>query len=345
MHSLDVQTLDGLSDADRWLTYQQLRHAAEFKTGGVAVHWRGLSETEVEDLRSRVLLGWRPIAERNGLDLLEFDGGVEIRARYANKGDAVRMVLDEISPDSPVAYLGDDALTPIGSEALFSEQIIRLPRIPLTYAPPAGMPEPAPSPAAARGYVTFGCFSRTARINDRVLDAWADILRRVPTARLTLNAKPFQEKSMRKAFRAHFAERGVKAGRLDLVYTTPQPTTWAAYGDIDIALDPFPHNAGTTTFEALWLGVPVVSLADRAPVGRFGKSILGAAGLGDWATDDVKAYVDKAVKAARDIPTLARLRAGLRDRIEQSPLRDPTGLARVLENAYRDLYLARADRR
>jgi trehalose 6-phosphate phosphatase len=109
MHSLDVQTLDGLSDADRWLTYQQLRHAAEFKTGGVAVHWRGLSETEVEDLRSRVLLGWRPIAERNGLDLLEFDGGVEIRARYANKGDAVRMVLDEISPDSPVAYLGDDA--------------------------------------------------------------------------------------------------------------------------------------------------------------------------------------------------------------------------------------------
>ena len=247
--------------------------------------------------------------------------------------------------DEMDAFLSDAALTPAGAEAIFSEQIIRLPRMPLTYAPPAGMPEPSPSPASAKGYVTFGCFSRTARINDRVLDAWADILRRVPTARLTLNAKPFQEKSMRKAFRAHFAERGVKAGRLDLVYTTPQPTTWAAYGDIDIALDPFPHNAGTTTFEALWLGVPVVSLADRAPVGRFGKSILGAASLGDWATDDVKAYVDKAVKAARDIPTLARLRAGLRDRIEQSPLRDPTGLARALENAYRDLYRARADRR
>ena len=240
--------------------------------------------------------------------------------------------------------LSDVGFAPPGAEAFFSEPIIRLPRIPLTYAPPAGMPEVSPSPAAAKGYVTFGCFSRTARINDRVLDAWADILGRVPTARLMLNAKPFQEKSMRKAFRARLVQRGVKPARLDLVYTTPQPTTWAAYGDIDIALDPFPHNAGTTTFEALWLGVPVVSLADRPPVGRFGKSILGAAGLDDWATDDVKAYVDKAVKAARDIPALAELRAGLRERIERSPLRDPIGLARALEAVYRDLYLARVGR-
>ncbi len=118
MQSLDERTLDGLSDADRWLTYQQLRHAAEFKTGGVAVHWRGLSDTDVEDLRSRVLLGWRPIAERNGLDLLEFDGGLEIRSRYANKGDAVRMVLNEISSDTPVAYLGDDATDESAFEAI-----------------------------------------------------------------------------------------------------------------------------------------------------------------------------------------------------------------------------------
>jgi trehalose 6-phosphate phosphatase len=118
MQSLEERTLDGLSDADRWLTYQQLRHAAEFKTGGVAVHWRGLSEADVEDLRSRVLLGWRPIAERNGLDLLEFDGGLEIRSRYANKGDAVRMVLNEISSDTPVAYLGDDATDESAFEAI-----------------------------------------------------------------------------------------------------------------------------------------------------------------------------------------------------------------------------------
>jgi trehalose 6-phosphate phosphatase len=109
MPHLDAQALDGLSDADRWLGYQQLRHAAEFKAGSVAVHWRGLSESDADDLRARVLLGWRRIAESSGLDLLEFDGGLEIRASDADKGDAVRMLLNEISPHAPVAYLGDDA--------------------------------------------------------------------------------------------------------------------------------------------------------------------------------------------------------------------------------------------
>jgi trehalose 6-phosphate phosphatase len=108
MPSLDDRTLDALSDADRWLGHQQLRHSAEFKAGSIAVHWRGMSETEVNDLRSRVMLGWRPIAEQSGLDLLEFDGGVEVRASEADKGDAVRTFLSEISPSVPVAYLGDD---------------------------------------------------------------------------------------------------------------------------------------------------------------------------------------------------------------------------------------------
>jgi len=108
MPHLDSRTLDGLSEADRWLDYQQLRHTAEFKSGSIAVHWRGLMETAAEDLRARVLLGWRRIAEYNGLDLLEFDGGVEIRAYEADKGIAVSAFLRQISADAPVAYLGDD---------------------------------------------------------------------------------------------------------------------------------------------------------------------------------------------------------------------------------------------
>lgn len=108
MPRLDERTLDGLSDADRWLGYQQLRHLAEFKVGGVAIHWRGLDDTGVEDVRARVLLGWRPIADHSGLELLEFDGGIEIRARQANKGDAVLTFLGEINPSTPAAYLGDD---------------------------------------------------------------------------------------------------------------------------------------------------------------------------------------------------------------------------------------------
>jgi trehalose 6-phosphate phosphatase len=108
MPRLDEKTLNGLLDADRWLGYQQLRHNAEFKAGSIAIHWRGMSEEDAEDLRARVLLGWRSIAEYSGLDLLDFDGGIEIRASEADKGDAVRTFLSEISPDTPAAFLGDD---------------------------------------------------------------------------------------------------------------------------------------------------------------------------------------------------------------------------------------------
>jgi len=108
MPRLDERTLNGLLDADRWLGYQQLRHTAEFKAGSIAVHWRGMSEEEAEDLRARVLLGWQHVAEYSGLDLLDFDGGIEIRANEADKGDAVRTFLSEISPDTAAAFLGDD---------------------------------------------------------------------------------------------------------------------------------------------------------------------------------------------------------------------------------------------
>jgi trehalose 6-phosphate phosphatase len=100
--------LAALSDADRWLGYQRVQHKAEFKTGSIAAHWRGLSEFEVDELRGRVLLGWSPIAERSGLELLDFDGGVEIRVPEVNKGDVVRRVLSEMEVDTPAAYLGDD---------------------------------------------------------------------------------------------------------------------------------------------------------------------------------------------------------------------------------------------
>jgi trehalose 6-phosphate phosphatase len=109
MPLLDERALRGLCDADRWLGYQHLRRKAEFKAGSIAMHWRGLRKSGVEHLRARVLLGWRPIAKYSGLDLLEFDGGVEIRACLADKGDAVRTFLSEISPDAQVAYLGDDS--------------------------------------------------------------------------------------------------------------------------------------------------------------------------------------------------------------------------------------------
>jgi len=118
MPQLDEGTLDGLSDAERWLGYQELLHTAEFKAGSIAVHWRGLSENDTQALRARVHLGWRPIARQRHLDLLEFDGGLEIRARAADKGEAVRAFLEEIGADAPIAYLGDDTTDESAFKAL-----------------------------------------------------------------------------------------------------------------------------------------------------------------------------------------------------------------------------------
>lgn len=108
MCPLDRPTLDALSDADRWLRYQHLSGSAECKMGSIAVHWRGIDESKVEELRGRVLLGWQPIAESSGLELLEFDGGLEICSPEADKGDVVRFLLQGMSPRTPAAYLGDD---------------------------------------------------------------------------------------------------------------------------------------------------------------------------------------------------------------------------------------------
>ena len=177
-----------------------------------------------------------------------------------------------------------------------------------------------------------------------MITAWARILGQVPKSRLVLNTLAFADDGVCRRYRELFARQGIGADRLDLIFTTPQPKTWEAYAGIDIALDPFPHNAGTTTIEALWLGVPTVALADRPSVGRFGASILGAVGLESWVAHSVDDYVAKAVTAARDVKALAKLRAGLRQSMQASPLCDGRGLAAALEKAYGGLWAGYCER-
>ncbi|MGE0222237.1 MAG: tetratricopeptide repeat protein, partial [Acetobacteraceae bacterium] len=303
----------------------------------LADHWRstvGLDDATVADL-----------IRRDGIDVLVDLGGHTAASRlmvFAHKPAPVQVawLLGHGYTSGLSAmdvFLADDRLAPQGADALFSERLVRLPRIPIAYRPPADMPPVAPPPCLVRGHITFGHFGRTERLNQRVIEAWARILRGVPRSRLMLNNRSFQEPAFRDLFAARFAEHGIPRDRLDLVYTTPQPATWAAYGEIDIGLDPFPHNAGTTTIEALWQGVPVVSLADRPTVGRFGAAILGCLGLDDWVAADPDAYVQRAIAAAEDRGTLVRLRAELRPRFAASPLHDAAGLADCLERIFRTL--------
>ncbi len=230
-------------------------------------------------------------------------------------------------------FLADNVLAP-DDDALFADRIVRLPRIPIVYQPPATMPPVAPLPAATNGFVTFGYFGRPERLGPDVITAWSRVLLAVPGARLVLNHRTFQEAAFRDLVAGRFDARGIGRDRLNMTYTAPQRCTWVAYGAIDIALDPFPLNAGPMTMEALWQGVPVVTLAGRACGERFGASILRAAGLNDWVVRDVDTYVERAARAAGDLDALAGFRTTLRPRLAASPLRDTAGLARCLEAVY-----------
>ncbi len=231
-------------------------------------------------------------------------------------------------------YLGDARMLPPGAETGLVEGAWRLPRACFAYDPPHEMPTPGKLPALKRGHVTFASFSRLVRINDGVIETWSRILLRVANARIFLNALPFVDADVRTRMAARFAAHGIAPERLDLRYTRPQPATWSAYREVDIALDPFVHNGGVTSFEALWMGVPVVSKRDRAPLGRYGDCLLGALGMEDWCCDTVDAYVERAVAAAEDLDRLSEIRAGLRTRMRASELCDGPGLARAVEAAF-----------
>lgn len=232
-------------------------------------------------------------------------------------------------------YLGDAQMLPPGSEAALTEKPWRLPRACFAYDPPPDMPEPGPLPAAAAGHVTFASFSRLVRLNDDVIATWARILGAVPKSRLFLNALAFVDKGAVARMQARFAKHAIAPERLELRYTRPQPKTWDAYRSVDIALDPFAHNGGVTSFEALWMGVPLVSLRARPPLGRYGDCLLSAIDLADWCTDDTDAYVARAVAAANDLEGLAALRAGMRARMRKSALCDGPGLAAAMDAAFR----------
>lgn len=235
-------------------------------------------------------------------------------------------------------FMADEAYCPAGVEAFFSERILRLPRCMFTYEPQLNAPDIAELPMTRNGYVTFGSLSRAIRLNHRVLDTWSAVLRAVPNSKLLLNTKAFLDPDTRRRFEGLFAERDITKERLELTFTTGMEATMRSYSEMDIALDPFPHNAGTTTFEALWMGVPVLSLRDRPPLGRFGATILGAVGLSEWLVDTPDEYVQRAVAWAARSDDLAVLRSTLRDRLQQSPVCDAAGFARAVEAAYRQCW-------
>ena len=245
-----------------------------------------------------------------------------------------------------LGYIGSTGLTamdwrlshidadPPGNEAFYSERLYRFDKtLWWTWRPRASMPEVGPSPAAERGHVSFGSTNNIGKLGGDVIAAWIAILLRVPGSRLVLAGIP--DGSPARLLRQQFQAAGIAPERLVVLGKLVPEQFWALHGEIDLMLDPFPYNGGATSCDALWLGVPLVALKGRAFVSRMGFALLTSLGLAELAADDVAGYVELAVALAQDPARLADLRAGLRQRVAQSPLRDEAGFTRALEAAFR----------
>lgn len=235
-----------------------------------------------------------------------------------------------------------DGLTdPPGSEEWHTERLLRLDPCFLCFRPPSEAPEVAPLPAAAGGGVTFGSFNNPAKLSPRVLALWSRVLSAVPGSRLLLKGVGLDLPAVRDRLRAAAAGAGIDPSRLEVLPTTRTPAEHlGTYARVDIALDTFPYHGTTTTCEALWMGVPVVTLAGQVHVSRVGVSLLRAAGCEGWVANDEDAYVKIASGLASDPAALARRRAQLRAGVAASPLADAGAFVARFEQALRTAWRA-----
>ncbi len=231
--------------------------------------------------------------------------------------------------------LADPVSVPESCQGHFTEQVWYLPETRLCFSPPAASEELAvtPLPALANGYVTFGCFQKLDKINEAVIAVWGRVLQALPQSRLYLQNRALESPVIREQLQRQLAQSGIAPERVRLEKAVPRKEYLAAHAEIDIILDTFPFPGGTTTCEALWMGVPTMTLAGNTMLARQGASLLSCAGLADWVATDEEGYVATAVAHATDLAQLALLRAGLREQVLASPLFDGPRFARNFEAA------------
>lgn len=232
-------------------------------------------------------------------------------------------------------YLTDAVTVPEGSEHLFSEVPWRLPRTPFAYRANPGAGDVSELPALSNGYITFGSLTRAVRLNDGVIRAWSELLHRVPHAKLELNSGNFSQADVREQWWPRFEALGISRDRVIMGFETPP---WNVLRRVDIALDCFPQNSGTTLIESLYMGLPFVSLAGVPSTGTLGASVLSAVGHPEWIAHSTTEYVEKLVALASDLPRLAQIRRELRGQMQASALMDESGFARDVEDAFRQMF-------
>ncbi len=241
--------------------------------------------------------------------------------------------------------ISDAYLDPPGeTDAYGSERIWRLPECAFCFLPPENAPRPGALPFTTHGVITFGSINHYFKVTDAVVAVWSRVLAATSGSRLRIVAEHGERTSVAAAVRARFVGHGIAPERVDVRGRTDLAGFFGHLDEIDIALDPFPYNGGTTTHQCLWGGVPVVTLAGRSAMARSGLQILSAVGLPGLVAASEGDYVEIAAGLAGDPQRLGRLRAGLRGRYRASPLHAAERITRALEGAYDAMWQAFCDR-
>jgi predicted O-linked N-acetylglucosamine transferase (SPINDLY family) len=230
----------------------------------------------------------------------------------------------------------DVVVDPPGFDAFSTERLLRLPYSYYCYEPPPEAPPVELPPMLRNGYVTFGSFNSLVKVSDMTVALWSRVLQAVPGSRLLLKAAQLGDETIRARTLARFAAHGVESDRLEILGRLPGVAEHlGAYARVDVALDAHPYNGATTTCEALWMGVPVATLAGATHASRMGASILAAAGLREWAAPSPDEFVALCVGWADDPNALAATRSGLRAAISASPLMAAEVFTRNFESLLR----------
>lgn len=240
-----------------------------------------------------------------------------------------------------------DARTdPESASAHYCERLIRLPHSLFCYEPDGDAPPVETLPLDAAGHVTFGSFNNLSKVNDRAIECWATVLGGVPDSRLVVKGRGLDDAGLRRRFLEKFSAKGVTADRLDLMgYRSDKNAHLRAIGGVDIVLDTFPYTGATTTCEALWMGVPVVTLDGDRYVARMAAGLLRCIGLDDLVAADETDYVDRAAALSADPDQLRALRSSLRKRVASSPLCDAAQFNKSMEQAIRTMWHCWTDER
>ena len=233
--------------------------------------------------------------------------------------------------------IGDHHVIPPEEDVFYTERIVRVPGSYLTFEVLYPVPEVGPAPCLRHGALTFGCLAPQYKITPNVVEAWSRILRECPGTRLLLKSVALGQPEAREFVRGMFARSAVPADRLLLEGPADHYDFLGRYSDVDLALDTFPYNGGTTTTEALWQGVPVLTFSGDRWASRTSASLLREAGLPEFVASDQEGYVAHAIALAHatDTPSrLDQLRRGMRDRLRAAPVCDTIRFARDMEEEY-----------